>query len=100
MNKKDFDRIHVQGKKLRKIFERDRVRIPPGIEDYLIRAVEETTNPATPAWIPCECGEFWCTLHQQHVSECPCPAIDDWDIDPYTERPNVQLISIKKMRDE
>ena len=36
-----------------------------------------------PAWVPCDCDEFWCTIHQQHVYECDCPSIDQWDVDPY-----------------
>lgn len=37
------------------------------------------------AWVPCPggCGEFWCRIHRQHAFECPCPAIEEWECDPY-----------------
>jgi len=40
-----------------------------------------------PAWIPCDCcDEYCCTIHKgQHASECPCPVIDDWEVDPYSQ---------------
>ncbi len=38
-----------------------------------------------PAWVPCPCcPEFWCTRHGCHAFECPCPPIEEWDIDPYS----------------
>lgn len=38
-----------------------------------------------PAWIPCPyCDEFWCTIHRRHAFECECPAIEEWNCDPYT----------------
>lgn len=38
-----------------------------------------------PAWVPCPgCGNYWCRLHQQHAYDCPCPAVEDWPVDPYT----------------
>ena len=46
-------------------------------------------HPATtaPAWVPCwnGCGEFLCMIHRLHVSDCDCPAIEDWEVDPYVE---------------
>jgi hypothetical protein len=38
-----------------------------------------------PAWILCpeECGELYCTIHSDHVCNCPCPEINEWDIDPF-----------------
>lgn len=41
-------------------------------------------RPAAP-WIPCQdqCGEFWCTLHQQHACDCECPPIEEWTTNPY-----------------
>lgn len=39
-------------------------------------------------WQLCEdCGEFWCNIHGEHAFECPCPAIEEWDTDPYTDEP-------------
>ncbi len=39
-----------------------------------------------PAWIPCpHCENFWCTLHGVHVFECPCPPIEEWESDPYSD---------------
>ena len=38
-----------------------------------------------PMWVPCDCGEWWCTKHEAHVFECDCPALEDFgDVDPYT----------------
>lgn len=37
-----------------------------------------------PAWIPCDCGEFWCRIHNQHAFECDCPSTEEWEIDPYS----------------
>lgn len=36
-----------------------------------------------PLWIPCRCGEYWCTVHRVHASECACPGIEALDFDPY-----------------
>ena len=36
-----------------------------------------------PAWIKCHCEEWWCTIHNMHVFECPCPPVDKWKTDPY-----------------
>lgn len=37
-------------------------------------------------WIPCEDrDEFFCTQHLMHAHDCECPAIEDMDIDPYTD---------------
>ena len=36
------------------------------------------------AWTRCpSCPDYWCNLHQQHVHDCPCPPIEEWDTDPY-----------------
>jgi hypothetical protein len=38
-------------------------------------------------WIECDqCPEFWCNVHDVHASECPCPAVEDWEISPYMEQ--------------
>lgn len=34
-------------------------------------------------WALCGCGEYWCALHEDHASGCPCPPIEDWPTDPY-----------------
>lgn len=40
-----------------------------------------------PAWIPCpSCPEFWCTIHDQHACDCPCPPVEEWAVDPYSAR--------------
>ena len=30
-------------------------------------------------WIDCPggCDDRWCTEHEQHAFECPCPALDE-----------------------
>lgn len=42
-----------------------------------------------PAWVFCEmCEDYFCTIHNEHVCDCECPAIEDWaekGIDPYSE---------------
>jgi hypothetical protein len=42
-----------------------------------------------PAWVPCPagCGDFFCTIHYQHVHDCPCPPVEDWPTDPYAAPP-------------
>ena len=33
---------------------------------------------------PCPCGEeFFCSIHQQHASACPCPPVEEWKASPY-----------------
>ena len=44
ITKKEFDRLHEAGSKLKEILQRDRVQYEPGIESYLVRAVEEATK--------------------------------------------------------
>ncbi len=45
-----------------------------------------SAKKTVPAWIPCpHCESFWCTLHGVHVYDCPCPPIEEWDIDPYSD---------------
>jgi hypothetical protein len=39
-----------------------------------------------PVWIACVCGDFWCTVHDMHVHDCPCPPIEEWETDPYGKR--------------
>lgn len=39
----------------------------------------------SPAWVRCECGEWWRLIHQMHASECPCLPVDELDFDPYIE---------------
>ena len=42
---------------------------------------------ALPAWIPCACCEdYLCTIHLSHAFACPCPSIEEWLSDPYTDR--------------
>ena len=39
----------------------------------------------TPSWIVCiYCSEIFCTIHDLHLFECPCPPIEEWDTDPYS----------------
>lgn len=44
-----------------------------------------TSDQAAGCWVRCDCGEYWCTRHQQHAFECPCPPIECWEADPYAE---------------
>lgn len=38
-----------------------------------------------PIWEPChDCEEYVCNIHNEHAADCPCPGIDDWNVDPYT----------------
>jgi hypothetical protein len=37
------------------------------------------------SWIPCPCcDDYLCTIHGEHVHDCPCPPIEEWEDDPYT----------------
>lgn len=55
-------------------------------------AARKKREPA--AWVVCGkrpgrrsgCPEFWCTIHGEHVADCPCPPIDEWKINPYSTR--------------
>ena len=41
-----------------------------------------------PAWTRCHfCPEWWCVIHNLHAFECPCPPIEEWEVDPYSEQP-------------
>lgn len=44
-----------------------------------------------PVWAPCECGEFACTIHLTHAFDCPCPPVEEWDVDPYAAAPVAAL---------
>jgi len=36
------------------------------------------------AWVRCPfCDEFWCVVHKMHAFECPCPPVEEWEVDPY-----------------
>jgi hypothetical protein len=52
----------------------------------------------TPAWIRCTCGNYWCTIHNCHAHDCPCPPIEEWDIDPYTEAPDMPATPTLQLR--
>ena len=61
--------------------------------DQLPRQARLALTP--PAWMPCQCcDDFLCTIHGEHVHECPCPPIDTWarkKIDPYGAGSNRSL---------
>jgi hypothetical protein len=39
-----------------------------------------------PPWIQCDhCENFLCTIHGMHVHDCPCPPIEEWTTDPYSD---------------
>ena len=39
-----------------------------------------------PCWVPCDCcEELRCTRHGIHASECACPPVEEWDVDPYAD---------------
>ena len=46
---------------------------------------ERQRRDAAVYWVKCgRCNEFWCNKHKMHAFECPCPPIEEWDIDPYS----------------
>lgn len=52
------------------------------------------TNEAP--WIKCQfCDEFWCTIHDQHACDCPCPPIDEWEIDPYSPMKSRIVVKVR-----
>lgn len=46
-------------------------------------ALKSSATGSAPSWSPCRCGDWWCNTHQQHAHDCPCPAVEDQDGDPY-----------------
>lgn len=33
-----------------------------------------------PCWERClDCDDYWCTVHHQHVADCQCPGIEEWE---------------------
>ena len=36
-------------------------------------------------WSLCShgCGDWWCSVHQMHAHECPCPPVEEWASSPY-----------------
>jgi hypothetical protein len=54
-------------------------------------------------WVLCQCDDYWCQVHQQHTSECPCPGIDWWaerDLDPYDDVTEEVFQELKEMEPE
>jgi DNA (cytosine-5)-methyltransferase 1 len=51
-----------------------------------VRSASEAGEPdALAPWVRCECcDDFVCTIHGEHVYDCECPPIDEWDSDPYS----------------
>ncbi len=48
--------------------------------------MSEPDDDPIPAWVPCDnCDEWYCTIHGEHVHDCPCPPIDEWEYDPYVD---------------
>lgn len=47
----------------------------------------EVVSSKLPPWTRCAdgCGDVWCNLHGTHAHDCACPAIEEWESDPYTE---------------
>jgi hypothetical protein len=38
----------------------------------------------TAIWVRCEtCDNFWCTIHEMHVHDCPCPPVEEWWASPH-----------------
>ncbi len=49
---------------------------------------KNTTQAGEPVWFICEaCEDWYCSLHDEHVSECICPPIEEWEFDPRTGDP-------------
>ena len=46
---------------------------------------EQDADLDRPIWEPCDdCEEYVCNIHHENAADCPCPGIDDWNVDPYT----------------
>lgn len=77
MDAKEFDSIHETGKRLKEIFARDKVRGMDGLEDYLVRSVEEAARltKRVPDWIywHCKCGQFNIYTNE-HCARCGKPS--------------------------
>lgn len=38
-------------------------------------------------WEKCRwCENYWCAIHEMHVHDCDCPAIEEWTGNPYEMR--------------
>jgi hypothetical protein len=49
---------------------------------------KNTTQAGEPVWFTCEaCEDWYCAIHDEHVSECICPPIEEWEFDPRTGDP-------------
>jgi hypothetical protein len=49
--------------------------------------LQPTESVQRPAWIRCDCGDWWCQRHSEHVYSCACPSIEAWNgDDPYSPR--------------
>lgn len=36
-------------------------------------------RPSGPPWVKClYCENPWCTLHDVHAYDCPCPPVEEW----------------------
>ncbi len=42
-------------------------------------------EPRVQPWEPCTCGAYMCRTHLQHVHDCSCPPIEEWDYSPYAD---------------
>jgi len=53
-----------------------------------------------PAWGECHaCGDRYCTYHDMHVFECPCPPIEWWTekgLWPYDPMTKKQAASVQR----
>lgn len=39
-----------------------------------------------PAWVECPHGcteDYYCTIHNTHTDDCPCPPTEEWAVDPF-----------------
>lgn len=52
-------------------------------------SVMVTFSADEPVWGLCgHCDEYLCRIHEMHVFECKCPAIEVWaehNLDPYSD---------------
>lgn len=62
--------------------------------DRLARSSRFCLNP--PAWMPRLCCDEWmCTIHGEHVHDCPCSPLDEWTTDPYCPGSNTTPYLVK-----
>ena len=54
-------------------------------DDDIVRLMEPEGWFDVPAhWVECpNCDDYQCLIHLEHVQDCDCPHVDEWEDSPY-----------------